>query len=192
MPEQRADRAVDVADRQVDRHRVGVDDRRLGETDQLLVERLVEAVVLRHRLVQRLLVGVDRRGEDRRDVEAVRLPVVDRRLHVERLDVSDHLLHRAEPELGHQLADLLGDELEEVDDELGLAAEALAQLRVLGGDADRAGVEVADAHHHAARHDERRRGEPELLGAEQRRDHDVATGLELTVGLHDDPVAQAR
>ena len=109
---------------------------------------------------------------------------------VERLDVADHLGHRAEAELGHQLADLLGDELEERLDELRLAAEALAQLGVLGGDADRAGVEVADAHHHAARHDERGGGEAELLGAEQGGDDDVAPGLQLAVGLHDDAVAQ--
>ena len=89
------------------------------------------------------------------------------------------------------LAHLLGDELEEVDDELGLAGEPLAQLGVLRGDADRAGVEVADAHHHAAAHDERRGGEAELLGAEQRGDDDVAAGLQLAVDLHDDAVAQA-
>ena len=46
------------------------------------------------------------------------------------------------------------------------------------------------AHHHAAGHDERRGRESELLGAEQRRDHDVATGLQLAVGLDDDAVAQ--
>ena len=44
---------------------------------------------------------------------------------------------------------------------------------------------------HAARHDERRGGEAELLGAEQRGDDDVAAGLQLAVGLHDDAVAQA-
>ncbi len=48
-----------------------------------------------------------------------RLPVVDRALGVEALDVADHLGHRAEAELGHQLAHLGGDELEERDDELG-------------------------------------------------------------------------
>ena len=95
------------------------------------------------------------------------------------------------PSCGEELAHLLGDELEEVDDELGLAGELLAQLGVLRGDADRAGVEVADAHHDAARHDERRGGEAELLGAEQRGDDDVAAGLQLAVGLHDDAVAQA-
>ena len=41
------------------------------------------------------------------------------------------------------------------------------------------------------RHDQRRGGEAELLGAEQRGDHDVAAGLQLAVGLHDDAVAQA-
>ena len=41
------------------------------------------------------------------------------------------------------------------------------------------------------RHDQRRGGEAELLGAEQRGDDDVAAGLQLAVGLHDDAVAQA-
>ena len=41
------------------------------------------------------------------------------------------------------------------------------------------------------RHDQRRGREAELLGTEQRGDDDVATGLELTVGLDDDAVAQA-
>ena len=75
-------------------------------------------------------------------------------------------------------------------DELGLAGELLAQLRILRRDADRAGVEVADAHHDAARDDERRGGEAEFLGAEQRGDDDVAAGLQLAVDLHDDAVAQ--
>ena len=72
----------------------------------------------------------------------------------------------------------------------GLPAELLAQLRVLGGDADRAGVEVADPHHDAAHHDQRRGGEAVLLRAQQGGDHHVAAGLQLAVGLHDDPVAQ--
>jgi hypothetical protein len=97
----------------------------------------------------------------------------------------------AEAQLGEVLADLLGDVLEEGLDELGLAGEARAQLGVLGGDADRAGVQVADPHHDAAADHERGGGEAELLGAEQGGDDDVATGLELAVGLHDDPVAQA-
>ncbi len=57
---------------------------------------------------------------------------------------------RAEAEAGHVLAEVLGDEAEEVDDVLGLAGEELAQLLVLRGHSDRAGVEVALAHHDAA------------------------------------------
>ena len=97
---------------------------------------------------------------------------------------------RAEPERGEQLADLLGDVGEERLDELGLAGEPLAQLGVLGRDADRAGVEVADAHHDAAADDQRGGREAELLRAEQRGDDHVAAGLQLAVGLHDDPVPQ--
>ena len=115
----------------------------------------------------------------------------DGAVDVEQVAAADDLVERAVAELGEVLAHLLRDELEEVHDELGLAREPLAQLGVLRGDADGAGVEVADAHHDAALHDERRRGEAELLGAEQRADDDVAPGLQLPVDLHDHAVAHA-
>ena len=106
-------------------------------------------------------------------------------------DLADHLVDRPETQLRHQFPDFLGDEHEEVLDELRLAVEALAQHRVLRGHTDRAGVEVADAHHDAARHHQRCGGEAELLGAEQGRDHDVAAGLELAVDLHHDAVPKS-
>ncbi len=163
----------------------------LRQLDEGLVERLVEPVVLPDALDERLAVRVLRHPQDRGDVEPRCLPVVDGLARVEALDVADQLVHGAEAELGHDLAHLGGDELEEVDDELGVAAEPRAQLRVLRGHADRARVEVTHPHHDAARHDERSRGESVLLGTEQRRDDHVATGLHLAVGLHDDAVAQA-
>ena len=50
---------------------------------------------------------------------------------------------------------------------------------------------MADAHHDAARDDERCGGEAELLRAQERADDDVAAGLELAVDLHDDAIAHA-
>ena len=96
--EHRADGAVDVADGALDVHRLAPVQRRLGRLDERHVEGPIEAVVLRDRVVQRLAVAVLGRGEDRRQVEAVRLPVVDGRAGVEHLDVADRLLQRAEPE----------------------------------------------------------------------------------------------
>ena len=72
----------------------------------------------------------------------------------------------------------------------GLPVELRAQRRILRGDAHRAGVQVALAHHDAAHGDQRRGGEAELLGAQQRGDGDVAAGLQLAVGLHADAAAQ--
>ncbi len=93
-------------------------------------------------------------------------------------------------ELGHQLAHFLGDEEEEVDDVLGLALEALAQHRVLRRNTDRAGVEVTLAHHDAAGRDQRCGGKAELVGAEQRADHDVAAGADAAIDLYGDAAAQ--
>jgi len=49
---------------------------------------------------------------------------------------------------------------------------------------------VAHAHHDAAGDHEGGGGEAELLGTEECGDHDVTAGLQLAVGLHDDPVPQ--
>ena len=72
----------------------------------------------------------------------------------------------------------------------GWPCEPLAQHGVLRGDADRAGVEVAFAHHDAAHRDQRRGRKAEFFGAEQRGNGDVAAGLQLAVGLHADAAAQ--
>ena len=87
-------------------------------------------------------------------------------------------------------AQLLGDQEEEVHHVLGLAGKLLAQLRVLRGDADRAGVEVALAQHDAAHRDQARGGHAELLGAQQRGDEHVARGAQAAVDLHADAAAQ--
>ena len=94
------------------------------------------------------------------------------------------------PSSREKFAHLFGDEHEEVLDEFRLAAETLAQHRVLRRDTHGAGVEVADAHHDAARDHQRCGGETELLATEQRGDNDVAARLELAVDLHDDAVAK--
>jgi hypothetical protein len=104
--------------------------------------------------------------------------------------LAHRLVEGAETELRHILADLFGDEQEEVLHELGLAGEPLPQHRVLGGHPDRAGVQVAHPHHDAAGHHQRSGCEAEFLGTEQCRDHHVAPGFELTVDLDHDPVAQ--
>ena len=104
--------------------------------------------------------------------------------------LADHLVEGAEAERGHDLAHLLGDEEEVVDDVLGLALELGAQHRVLRRDADRAGVEVALAHHDAAGGDQRRGREAELVGAEQRADRPRRGRAHAAVDLHGDAAAQ--
>ena len=129
--------------------------------------------------------------EHRGEVEALALPVRDAVVGVEHLGVADRLVDAAEPELGEIVPDVLGDEPEEVLDELRLAVESRSQFGVLGRHADRTGVEVADPHHDAARHHQRCGGEAVLLGAEQRRDDHVSGGAHAAVALHGDAVPQS-
>ena len=121
----------------------------------------------------------------------MRLPVRGGLRGVQRIDLPHHLIDRAEAQFGHQFPDFLGDEHEEVFDEFGLAGEFFTQHRVLGGNAHRAGVEVAHPHHDAARHHQWGGRETELLRTQECGDHHVAAGLQLAIDLHDDSVAQA-
>ena len=71
------------------------------------------------------------------------------------------------------------------------AAEALAEHRVLRRDADRAGVEMALAHHDAAGRDQGRGREAELVGSEQCADDDITPGAQTPIDLQRHAAAQA-
>src|SRR5271157_1487407 len=111
-------------------------------------------------------VGNLRLSQKRREVESPGLPVIERGLRLEQIRAADDLIERAQSELGEDLAHLLRYEEEEPHRMLGQAREALSQLRILRGDADRTGVEVAHAHENAAQGDQRRRREAELVRSE--------------------------
>ena len=63
--------------------------------------------------------------------------------HAKLLGTTNHLIDGAETKLGHDCTELVGDVVEEVDDVLGCTSELLPELRVLGGNTDRASVEMA-------------------------------------------------
>ena len=90
--------------------------------------------------------------------------MLDHLLLVEAVGLADELAQAPHAHGGHDLADLFGDVEEEVDHVLRRALEALAQHRVLRGDADGTSVEVALAHHDAAGRDQRCGREAELVG----------------------------
>jgi len=52
--------------------------------------------------------------------------MVDGFAHDELVDAADHFIEVAEPELGHELAHLGGDEAHEVDHVVGIAGEFFA------------------------------------------------------------------
>ena len=163
----------------------------MGQRDQFVVERPLEAVVLV--LAVETGDGVRRLGlhEQVGQVDVLRLPpMVDDGAGLELVDPAHHLVDRAEPELGHDLAQVLRHEEEVVDEVLGLAREPLPQLRVLRRDAHRAGVEVTLAQHDAALRHQGGGRDAELVGPEETGDRDVAARLYLAVGLHHDPAAE--
>ena len=185
-----ADRAMHVLDRQLDHDRGLVVDRILRVVDQFVIERFLEPVILLRRAVPAHARWNRRIVENRRKVQPARLPMLQSLVHFEHVDAAHHLFHPAEAQLRHDLPHLLRNEEEEIDDVLRLTRELRAQHRILRGDADRASVQMAFAHHDAAQSHQRHGGESELFGAQQRRDGNVAPGLEFPVRLHYNAAAQ--
>ena len=107
------------------------------------------------------------------------------------LSVSDDVVETCVSHFGQILAHLAGKEGEIVYKIFIFSDEVLAQFGVLCGYAERTRVEVALAHHDASEHDECQRSEAELLGTEQRHEHNVAPGFELSVHLQAHLTAQS-
>ena len=123
-------------------------------------------------------------------VQTLGLPVLNRAPDLKSVGAADHFVDGAKAELGHEFAHLLGDEAHEVDRIAWIAHEFFAQDRVLGGHADRAGVEVADPHHDAAQGDQGGGRKAVLLRTQQGRHHNVTAGFELAVGFDHNAAAQ--
>ena len=141
-------------------------------------------MVLRVHMQARHLGGCGRLGQQTAEVQALGLPVGDALLHVQQVRAADEFIKGADAELRHDLTCFFGHEEEVVHHVLGLAAELLAQHRVLCGHPHRAGVQVALSHHDAAFDDQRGGRKAELVRTQQGTDHHVAAGLHLAIGLH--------
>ena len=86
--------------------------------------------------------------------------------HFEHVDAPDHFIHRSKTELGHPLANFLRDKEKEIDDMLRRAVELLPQFGILRGNTDGTRIQMALAHHDAAKRNQRSGGKAELFRSE--------------------------
>ena len=165
--------------------------RRFGLGNELVVQRLFQAMVLRLAVVDRYA-GLGRDlMQNLRQVDALRFPMRQHALSIDAVHAADHLVEAPEPEFCHDLAHFLSDEEEIVYYVLRRAGEFLAQHGILCGDPDRTRIQVTFAHHDAAQRDQRRCGETEFIGAQQRTDGHVTPGAQPPVHLDGDTPAQS-
>ena len=104
--------------------------------------------------------------------------------------MANHVLHAFEAQLRHDLAQLFGDEEEVIHHMLGLAGELASENGVLGGNPNRAGVQMAFAHHDATFDHQRCCGKAKLIGTEQGGDGHIATCFHLPIRLHTNAVSE--
>src|SRR6187399_2107049 len=88
-------------------------------------------------------------------IDALGFPVVDGGSNAQLLHAPYHLIDGSETELRHDLAQVFGNEAHEIDNVRWVTHETLSKFRVLRGDTNGAGIEMADAHHDASESDQR-------------------------------------
>ena len=184
------DGPVDVPDIGLDLDRRPFIESRPRPGDEFVVEGLVEPVILVFAIVDRDVGTHFRLVEQPAQVDALGLPVIDGLPAVQQVHPADHFVDRPEAEPGHDPANFLGDQEQIVDHVLRLALEPFSQYGVLRRDADRAGVEMALAHHDAAGRHQGRGRDAVFVGAEQRPDGHVASGPHAAVHLDANPAAE--
>ncbi|MNE12389.1 hypothetical protein D3C80_1051870 [compost metagenome] len=181
---------VDVLDRHFEDHGLAVFERRQRLLDQLAVENVIDRVLLALGPEGRFLGSLDL-VEDAAEIQPLGLPVRQHLILFEQLRSADDLVQLGDAKRGKDFAHFFGHEEEIVDDMFRRALEALAQNRVLRGNAHRAGIEMALAHHDAARRNQRRGGKAEFIRTEQSADDDIAAGLQAAIHLQSDARAKA-
>src|SRR4051812_16307572 len=90
-----------------------------------------------------------RKVQQSRKVQATRLPMSIWNFGRQTIRASYHFFDFSEAEFRHDFSELLSDKEEEVDDVLRLSSKFFAKFRILGRNSDRAGIQVALAHHDA-------------------------------------------
>ncbi len=109
------------------------------------------------------------RGRDGNDQERIHS-----RAGAEAVVPTSEFAEGANTELRKAIADFFGQVTEVGDNHLGLALKFGAELFVLGGDADRTGVEMALARHNTTDGEERGGAEAKFVGAENGGKDDIA------------------
>src|SRR5690606_30346732 len=157
---------VDIADRKFHADAFTAFERRLCTADQFAIQHFFQFEVLFDLLVNADVVAQRLAIQDRRQVELLQLPVIQRMAHAKDVGASDHFINLAESKFGHDLPQVFGEEPEEVYHVIGIACEKPAQRLVLRGDAYRTSIQVTLAHHDAPFHDQSRGGNAPFFGSQ--------------------------
>ena len=157
---------------------------------KLTVEDVVDIVGLVLAIVYRYIRPCLGLVKNTRVIQPLGFPVAYGVVYVEKVAAADYLMEGAETYLRHQFPYFLSDKEEIIDYVLGLAGEALAQFRILGGHPHRTGIEMAFAHHDTAGRDQGRGGKTKLVGPQHGADYHVASGAQAAVHLDRDTAAQ--
>ena len=116
--------------------------------------------------------------------------MINRNFGIEYLNLANRLFKCAETKSSQVLTNFLGNVFKEGFDELWLASKTSTEFRVLSCNTDWAGIKMADAHHDAARNNERCSSKTEFFATQESCNNNIAASLHLTIDLYNDAITQ--
>mmetsp|Transcript_1298 Transcript_1298/g.3301 ORF Transcript_1298/g.3301 Transcript_1298/m.3301 type:complete len:369 (-) Transcript_1298:3037-4143(-) len=131
-----------------------------------------------------------RRCEQWAQVQPTTLVMLAFSVQFQVLRLSNHVLHFTVPKFCHNLTELFSQQEKVVDNVLRLPGKFLSQLRVLCCNTDGACVQMTFSHHNATHSNQWGSGKTEFLRSQQACNCNIASSLELTVGLNLNTITQ--
>src|SRR5687767_11377366 len=110
--------------------------------------------------------------------------MVDAFAYFQAIYLSYHFIHRAEAQFGHDLAQFLYNETEEVHHVIGITGKAFAQFGILSSYTYGTGIQMTFTHHDTTFHHEGSGSHTPFFSTQQGGNSNIATCFHLSVGLY--------
>ena len=154
----------------------------------LRVQRVIHRIARAVAVIGDLVCTIDR-DQQRVQVQIIQMRRATRHLR-QQISAPDHLVQGPRADAGEDLAHFGCIEGDQVDDLIRRAGELLAQVFVLGANANRASVRLALTHHDTAHRNQRGGADAVFFGTHHRSHDNVTTRAQTTIRAQRDPLAQ--
>ena len=105
---------------------------------------------------------------------------------LQQIGTANQFIHCADAQFCHIFSHFLSNKVHEIHYVFRFACKTFSQFRILGGNTHRAGIQIADTHHHTAHGNQRSSCETEFFCTQKGCNHHITACHQLAIGFNND------